>query len=148
MEDTVNSLSLLALCVCLRSHDSLHVTRPACEMSCDSHTLNLTLTVHLSPSVLAGHEGTGGIGETVGHHCLVDESREGLVSKPVGERFVECLQLFLLLLLPLSLVSEGEAFFSNILELLALEFREVLQTIFVNWVYQVEDLIADRQSVV
>lgn len=102
----------------------------------------MTIRRHDSPSVLTGHQGTGRIGESVRDHSLVNVLRKSFIFEPVGEWLVELLHLLHLLLLSVSLVTELESLLGHVLELLPLEFRKILQGVFVDWVYQVEDFVS------
>lgn len=116
---------VLLFSVGLRSHDSLHVTRP---------------------TIGAGHQGARRCGQSVRHRSFVNLLFQSIkFLQPFGQWFIFLLQGFLLFLAFLGVV-KFQAFLGNILEFLAIEFWERLDAVFINRLNKVQNFISLLQQ--
>lgn len=115
---------IFRLGVSLRSHDAFHIARP---------------------SVTAGHQGHGGVSQTLRQRCFLDQILETIVLQPLQERFVGLLQLLEFLFRFFRLL-DVEALFGDVLEFLAFEFWQTLYAVLVNRFGKVQHFIALSQQ--
>lgn len=115
---------ILSFGIGLRLHNALHVARPA---------------------IGGSNESGGGLGEAFGDDGLLNKVLEGVLLEPGGEGSELLLKGFMALLALFTLV-DLEAFFGDVLELLAVKLRHSLDAVLIDGLGQVEHFVALLQQ--